>query len=126
MLTATDVPLTQSALLVVDAQDSFKVGPRWERRNNLQFEQNVGILIEAYRAASLPVFFVLHTDGDEGFAANSPYVKLMDFIRPRADEPILIKNTRNCFTSTNLQSMLLHRGVRRLAITGIQMDQCCT
>jgi nicotinamidase-related amidase len=71
------------------------------------------------------VFFVLHTDGDEGFATNSPYFKLMDFIKPRADEPIIIKDTRNCFTSTNLQSMLLHRGIRRLAITGIQMEQCC-
>jgi len=125
MLTVAEVPLTQSALLVVDAQDSFKVGPRWERRNNHQFEENVSALIDAYRAAALPVFFFLHTDGDDGFATTSPYFKLMDFIKPRADEPILIKNTRNCFTSTTLQTILLHKDVRRLAITGIQMEQCC-
>src|SRR5205085_9813273 len=82
-------------------------------------------LIEAYRAAGLPVFFFLHTDNDEGFAMDSPYFKLMDFITPRPDEPVIVKDTRNCFTSTNLQSMLLHKGVRRLAITGIQMEQCC-
>jgi nicotinamidase-related amidase len=125
MLDPNQVPITQSALLVIDAQDSFKTTPRWERRNNLAFETNVGTLIEAYRAAGLPVVFFLHTDGDEGFATDSPLFKLMDFIKPRPEEPILIKNTRNCFTSTPLQPYLLEKGVRRVAITGIQMEQCC-
>jgi nicotinamidase-related amidase len=49
----------------------------------------------------------------------------MDFISPAPGEPIVHKDTRNAFTSTNLQSILLHLGVRRLAITGIQMEQCC-
>jgi nicotinamidase-related amidase len=125
MLLTTEVPLTESALIVVDAQDSFKATPRWDRRNNLNFEANNAALIDAYRAAGLPVFFFLHTDDDPGFVMDSPYFKLMDFIQPQADEPVIIKDTRNCFTSTNLQSMLLHKGVRRLAITGIQMEQCC-
>ncbi|HEX2620196.1 MAG TPA: hypothetical protein VHL11_08620, partial [Phototrophicaceae bacterium] len=77
MLLSSEVPLTQSALLVVDAQDSFKATSRWERRNNLQFEANNQALIEAYRAAHLPVYYFLHTDGDEGFATDSPYYKLM-------------------------------------------------
>jgi nicotinamidase-related amidase len=125
MLDSHQVPIAQSALLVVDAQDSFKAAPRWERRNNLAFERNVGALIEAYRAAQLPVVFFLHTDSDEGFTTESPFFKLMDFIKPRADEPVLIKNTRNCFTSTPLQPYLLEKGVRRIAIAGIQMEQCC-
>ncbi len=125
MLDSNQVPIAQSALLVVDAQDSFKAAPRWERRNNLAFEKNVGTLIEAYRAAHLPVVFFLHTDSDEGFTKDSPFFKLMDFIQPRADEPVLIKNTRNCFTSTPLQPHLLGKSVRRVAIAGIQMEQCC-
>jgi nicotinamidase-related amidase len=125
MLLPSEVQLSESALLVVDAQDSFKATPRWDRRNNLNFEANVEALIKAYRAAGLPVFFFLHTDSDEGFETTSPYFKLMDFIKPRSDEPVILKDTRNCFTSTNLQSYLLHKDVRRLAITGIQMEQCC-
>jgi hypothetical protein len=50
MLTVNEVPLSQSALIVVDAQDSFKVGPRWARRNNHGFEHNASALIDAYRA----------------------------------------------------------------------------
>ena len=125
MLATSEVPLTQSALLVIDVQDSFKVGPRWERRNNFQFEEKVSALIDSYRIAHLPVFFILHTDSDEGFMRTSPHFKLMDFLAPRPDEPIIVKDTRNCFTSTNLQAQLIHKDVRRLAITGIQMEQCC-
>ncbi len=125
MLDPAKVPISQSALLVIDAQDSFKAGSRWERRSNPAFEKNVGALVEAYRAARLPVVFFLHTDNDEGFARDSPEFKLMDFLRPRPDEPVMIKTTRNCFTSTALQPYLLEKGVRRVTIAGIQMEQCC-
>jgi nicotinamidase-related amidase len=125
MLDSSQVPIAQSVLLVIDAQDSFKAAPRWERRNNLAFENNVGALIEAYRATELPIVFFLHTDSDEGFATDSPLFRLMDFIQPRSGEPVLIKNTRNCFTSTPLQPYLLEKGVRRVTIAGIQMEQCC-
>jgi len=125
MLYTKTVPIQESALLVIDAQDSFKVGSRWARRNNLAFEKNVGALIDLYRAAGLPVIYFLHTDEDEGFATDSPYFKLMDFIRPRAAEPVLVKNTRNVFTSTGLSERLLAYGVRRVVISGIQMEQCC-
>jgi nicotinamidase-related amidase len=125
MLDSNQVPIAQSALLVIDAQDSFKVGPRWARRNNPVFEKNVSALVEAYHAAHLPVVFFLHTDSDEAFAKDSPSFKLMDFLNPRKDEPVMVKNTRNCFTSTTLQPYLIEKGVRRVSIAGIQMEQCC-
>ena len=125
MLTTAQVPLTESALLVIDVQDSFTVDPKWARRNNLQFEANVATLVAAYRAAGLPVIYFLHADDDEGFAVDHPAYKLMDFLAPAPGEPLFHKTTRNCFTSTNLQATLLAAGVRRVAITGIQMEQCC-
>ena len=125
MLDPANISIRESALLVIDAQDSFKARPSWERRNNLQFEQNVGALIDAYRAAKLPVIYFLHTDPDPYFEPDSPYLKLMDFIERRPEEPLIVKNTRNCFTSTGLGAMLLDRGVRRIAVTGIQTEQCC-
>jgi nicotinamidase-related amidase len=49
----------------------------------------------------------------------------MDFHSPREDEPVLIKNTRNAFTSTDLQKRLDDKGVKRVVITGISTEQCC-
>jgi nicotinamidase-related amidase len=117
--------LQESALLVIDVQDSFKATPRWERRDNPALEAHLDRLIRAYRAAGLPIYYILHSDPDEAFRTTSPHYKLMDFLEPRQDEPILHKVTRNCFTSTPLQRLLTQQGVRRLAITGIQMEQCC-
>lgn len=125
MLHSSQVPLSQSALLVIDAQDSFKARPSWAQRSNPEFERNVDALIRMYRDAGLPVIFVMHTDEDEYFSTDGPHFKLMDFIERRDDEPLIVKTTRNCFTSTNLGPMLLERGVRRLTITGIQTEQCC-
>lgn len=125
MLYNKHVPIGESALLVIDAQDSFKVGPRWEQRNNRDFEKNVDRLVRLYRKHSLPVIFFLHTDDDPGFDRSSPHFKLMDFISPLESEPIVPKNTRNVFTSTGLPELLLGKGVRRVVITGIQMEQCC-
>jgi nicotinamidase-related amidase len=118
-------PIERSALLVIDVQDSFKVGPRWEKRSNPQFEANLTRLIEAYRAAGLPVIFFLHTDPDPGFETTSPHFRLMDWVVPAPGEPVLLKNTRNAFTSTNLGDLLAEKGVRRVVVTGISTEQCC-
>lgn len=125
MLESSKVPIEQSALLVIDAQDSFKAGQRWKRRSNPKFEENVSCLIESYRNAHLPVIFFLHTDSDEAFEMTSPHFRLMDFIKQKPDEPLLVKTTRNCFTSTSLQPLLFEKGVRRIVVTGIQTEQCC-
>ncbi|HLJ61663.1 MAG TPA: isochorismatase family protein [bacterium] len=125
MLYDKHVPIAESALLVIDAQDSFKATDRWERRNNREFERNVARLIALYRDHSLPIVYFLHNDSDPGFEKTSPYYKLMDFLAPRASEPVVHKETRNVFTSTGLPALLLEKGVRRVVITGIQMEQCC-
>ena len=117
--------IEKSALLVIDVQDSFKAGSRWERRGNLAFERNVGAMVDAYREAQLPVFFVMHTDEDDAFQKTSPYFRIMDFLTRSDDEPLVIKNTRNSFTSTDLQKRLDDLGVTRVVITGIQCEQCC-
>jgi nicotinamidase-related amidase len=113
-----------TALLLIDIQDSFKMGGRWARRGNLDFEANVSRLLGTWRAARRPLFFILHTDPDPGFRPGDVEFKLMDFLQRHDSEPLLVKNTRNSFTSTNLKERLDALGIRRLVMTGIQMEQC--
>ncbi len=115
-----------TALLVIDIQDSFKVSPaRWAQRNNPAFEQNVTKLIATFREASLPIYFVLHNDSDPGFRVGDPEVRLMEFLDKRESDPLVVKNTRNAFTSTDLHQRLQAVGVRKLVICGISTEQCC-
>jgi nicotinamidase-related amidase len=116
----------KKALLVIDIQDSFKIDPaRWASRNNPRFEDNVTELIRTFRDASLPVIWVLHNDSDPGFRPGDPEVRLMDFLDRRDDEPLLLKNTRNAFTSTDLQSRLDALDVKHVVVSGISTEQCC-
>ena len=118
--------IENTALLVIDIQDSFKYSPaRWASRNNPRFEENVTALLGAWRAASRPLFFVLHTDPDPGFRRSDPELRLMDFLGRRESEPLILKNTRNAFTSTDLQARLDAAGIRRVAVIGISTEQCC-
>lgn len=114
------------ALLVIDIQDSFKIDPaRWASRNNPAFEANVTELIRTFREASLPVIFVLHNDSDPGFRPGDPEVRLMEFLDRRDSDPLIVKNTRNAFTSTDLQARLDALGVRQVVVSGISTEQCC-
>ena len=107
-------------------QDSFKVdAKKWSAATTTTSEKNVGRLIDAYREAKLPVIFLHTHDEDAGFGTGPPMFKLMDELQPRSSKPVIQKNTRNAFTSTGLSALLLEKGVRKVAITGIQMEQCC-
>lgn len=121
------VSMSEAALLVIDVQDSFKARAKWARRNNPAFESNVARLIAAFRGADRPVIFVMHSDadGDGAFAFDGPHYRLMKFLDRREDEPLVHKSTINAFTGTALLPLLVHRGVRRLVVSGIQTEQCC-
>lgn len=115
-----------AALLVIDVQDSFKHVPeRWAKRSTPRFEENVTKLLALWRETKRPIFFFLHTDGDPGFRPTDPSFRLMDFLGRRDDEPLLVKNTRNAFTSTDLKTRLDALGVRKLVVCGITTEQCC-
>ena len=115
-----------NALLVIDIQDSFKISPaRWASRNNPKFEENVTELIAAFREGGRPVIFVLHNDSDPGFRPCDPEVRLMSFLDKRDGDPLIVKNTRNAFTSTDLQTRLDALGVRHVTVCGISTEQCC-
>jgi nicotinamidase-related amidase len=116
----------KQALLVVDIQDSFKIDPaRWARRSNPAFERNVTELIATFREASLPIFFILHNDSDPGFRPGDPEVRLMEFLDRRDTDPVVLKNTRNAFTSTDLEARLDAIDIERVVVCGISTEQCC-
>jgi nicotinamidase-related amidase len=116
----------KTALLVIDIQDSFKIDPaRWAKRSNHAFEENVTKLVSTFREAGEPIVWVLHNDPDPGFRPGDPEVRLMSFLDRREHEPLIVKNTRNAFTSTDLQQRLDALGVKRVVVCGISTEQCC-
>jgi nicotinamidase-related amidase len=118
----------RSVLLVIDVQESFKGDEgTWATRNNPRFESHVTRLIEAYRAAALPIVFVLHQNlkPESHFNPSSPFYRFMDCVVPKPEEVVLQKTTISVFASTDLARRLTQWQISRLRVTGIQTEQCC-
>lgn len=116
-----------SALIVIDVQESFRQRPIWEAVSNPGIVGKVNRLVAAARERGDLVVWVLHSEPGTGGVFDTPsgYVRLMDGLEPAAGEPVITKTSRNAFTTTNLQQLLTTRGIGELVISGIQTEQCC-
>ncbi|BAL91782.1 putative isochorismatase [Actinoplanes missouriensis 431] len=115
-----------NALIVIDVQESFRARPLWATTDNPDVIENVGRLVEAARAAGEPVIWVLHEEPGTGntFDPAGGFVRVMDELKPAADEPILRKTVHNAFTGTDLQHRLVTGKVDAVTVCGLRTEQC--
>ena len=115
------------ALIVIDVQESFRQRPNWADVSDPNIAAQVGRLVDASRANGDKVIWVLHTEpgSDTVFDPANGHVRLIDGLKPDADEPVLYKTAHNAFTTTNLQQILTRAGITELVICGIRTEQCC-
>jgi nicotinamidase-related amidase len=114
------------ALIVVDVQQGFG-DPVWGERNNPACEENIGTLIEAWRAQGQPVVFVRH-DGVENGSPFTPGQSGNDLDPILTGEPDLLvaKNVNSAFHGDpDLEAWLRGEGIERIAVCGIQTNMCC-
>jgi nicotinamidase-related amidase len=116
-----------SALIVIDVQESFRRRPLWEAVSNPLIVEQANRLVDAARARGDLVVWVLHSEPGTGAAFDPAcgHVHLIDGLLPREGEPLITKTSINAFTTTNLQQLLTTRGIRDLVICGIRTEQCC-
>lgn len=119
--------MTQTALIVIDVQESFRARPNWSAVNHPDIADRVNLLVDAARAKGDLVVWVLHTEPGTGgvFDPAKGHVRLIDGLEPIAGEPVITKTSHNAFTTTNLQQLLTQHGIREVVISGIRTEQCC-
>lgn len=110
---------------MIDVQRAFD-SPRMGRRNNLDAEQNIGKLLDTWRATKRPVFHVKHNSKNPKslFRKGQPGNEIKDEVRPRQGEPLIEKSVNSAFIGTNLEEMLRRRGIKTLVVTGLVTDHC--
>ncbi|QEL54908.1 isochorismatase family protein [Chromobacterium paludis] len=116
--------MQDSALLVIDVQDSFLHRPYWDEAELPAYREAQLRLIAGAEARGAPVINILHTDGDEPFRMESGLVRPQAWLthRPAAT---FVKQVHNALTDSGLKPWLERRGIRRLIISGIRTEQCC-
>jgi nicotinamidase-related amidase len=119
-------PMTR-ALIVIDVQESFRQRPLWRTISNPDIVDDVDRLLDATRRRGELVVWVLHAEPGSGtvFDPTHGHVRPIDGLVPHDGEPIVTKTSHNAFTTTNLQQILVSRGIRHVVICGIRTEQCC-
>lgn len=114
----------QTALLVVDVQESFRHRPYWSDSDIPAFTSQVQKLIDGCAGAGVPVVQVFHVENDGAFSMASGWVNTLEgiHIQPAV---IIHKNHHSALAGTSLGAWLTERGIRRLIVSGIRTEQCC-
>jgi nicotinamidase-related amidase len=123
------------ALLVIDAQESFRVRPYWQADELPDFLANTQALIDSYRAQGLPVLQIFHQEpgaesgADNPFHPQSGFVRALQGLRIEADAVFYKEVHSALFGKTTagetLESWLRSHGVEEIMVTGIRTEQCC-
>jgi nicotinamidase-related amidase len=117
---------TNTALIVIDVQESFRQRESWQAASDPDVAGQVGRLVDHARLQDWLVVWVLHAEpgSDTVFDPALGHVRPIDGLAPAAGEPVLTKTSHNAFTTTNLQQILTERGVREVVTCGIRTEQC--
>lgn len=122
-----------TALLVIDVQQSFQQRPYWREDDVQPFLSRVQSLIERAEKARIPVLQVLHSEEDEGptgpFSAHSGHVKTLSGLRISPTE-VFYKAVHSALygraaDGRTLERWLRDNGIGHVIVTGIRTEQCC-
>jgi nicotinamidase-related amidase len=116
--------MNNTALIVVDVQESFRHRPYWNDVDFSEFVIHQQTLIDGCVERKIPIVQILHTEDEGAFALSTGFVKTLDPVKISPD--ILIhKRYHSALAGTPLSSWLNERGIRRLIISGIRTEECC-
>ena len=119
--------MKNTALIVVDVQDSFYEAPYWQQEPFETFKSPMLRLIDRCMTHKVPVVQILHAEKEDAsnhFHPQNGLVKAMDFL-PDCFDVSFTKHVHNAFTDTRLEKWLRENEINRLLVSGIRTEQCC-
>lgn len=117
-------PLSQSALIMIDCQNTYREGVMRLDGVEPALEQ-AKALLERARSQGTPIIHIQHDAGE-----GSPYDittaigAIADPVAPLGDEPVVVKNYPSSFEKTDLDERLKALGVEKLVLAGFMTHMC--
>jgi nicotinamidase-related amidase len=115
---------TETALLVIDAQQSFEHRPYWSRADAAAFFDRLQALVDAAKARQIPVVQIFHVEDEGVFSLESGHVKTLASLSI-APDAVFYKRRHSALVGSALPVWLTEHGIRRLIVAGIRTEQCC-
>jgi len=135
--------LAKAALLVIDLQNEYRPGAAWPVVGYDDVLANTAQLIEAARAAGVPVIHAqawVKTEERDGYArqeeilteefrsavAGSEGAQICIEVAAQPGDIVIHKQWPSAFRSTDLSQRLTALGVENLLVAGVLTDSCVT
>ncbi|WP_445679423.1 cysteine hydrolase family protein [Radicibacter daui] len=119
--------MSDRALILIDIQNDYFTGGRWELEGQEAAATRAGELLAAARAAGDLVIHVHHefesTDAPF-FVPGTDGARIHDSVAPRAGEITVLKHKANSFRGTNLKELLEKHGIHRVTLAGSMSHMC--
>ncbi|AZF06433.1 cysteine hydrolase family protein [Pseudomonas sp. R5-89-07] len=116
--------MSRKALIVIDAQHSFRHAPYWSENDLPDYLANQQALIDGCVQQGIPVVQVFHVEDQGHFSMASGNVRALSELS--IDPQLVIhKRLHSALAGTELAARLTQMGVTTLIISGIRTEQCC-
>ena len=114
-----------AALLIIDVQQGFSA-PSWGPRNNPEAENNIALLLAAWRETGRPVIHVHHDSSMPSgtFVPGTPGNLPKPEAAPIEGESVHHKTVNSGFIGTRLEQDLRTASVDTLAVVGLTTQHC--
>ena len=116
--------MSDTALLVIDAQESFRQRQNWFETEYATYLRNQQALIDGARVEGYAVLRVLHVEPEGIFSLASGFVRPLAELQLTPDAEFL-KTRHSALVGSGLDVWLTEHGIRRLIVSGIRTEQCC-
>jgi len=115
---------SQTALLVIDVQESFRHRPYWSDRDVPLFLDRLRFLIDGAKARDIPVAQIFHIEESGAFSIASGHVRTIEGVSLTPDA-LFHKRSHSALVGSGLDVWLVQHGIRRAIVSGIRTEQCC-
>lgn len=116
--------MSNTALIVVDAQESFRHRPYFREDDVAAYVERQQALVDGAKAAGMAIVQVFHVEEEGPFSLASGFVTTLKPLRI-APDAVFHKRRHSALVGSGLDVWLVRQGVRRLIISGIRTEQCC-
>lgn len=113
-----------TALIVVDAQDSFRQRPSWDAAVAGVYLERQQALIDGAKRKGLSIVQILHVDAEGVFRLASGHVRTVEGLSIEPDV-VFHKPSHSALVGTGLLVWLIQNRISRVIVSGIRTEQCC-
>lgn len=117
--------MDRTALLVIDAQESFRHRPYFREEGLDRYLSRQQALIDGAAAAGVPILQIFHVEDQGVFSEASGHVRTLEPLRRLAPAAVFRKRRHSALVGSGLDVWLTTHGIRRLIVSGIRTEQCC-